>query len=69
MIVDIAIVFTILSYAVYVVLITRVGTARKKKTAVANLSKLYQLYHNQSPRQGATIHQPNRSSENSVPKE
>lgn len=69
MIVDIAIVFTILSYVVYVVLITRVGTARKKTNALTNLAKLYQLYHNQSPRQGATIHEPNRSSEKSVPKE
>ena len=69
MIVDIAIVFTILSYVVYVVLITRVGTVRKKKNALTNLAKLYQLYHNQSPRQRATIHQPNRSSENSVPEE
>ena len=69
MIVDIAIVFIILSYVVYVVLITRVGTARKQKNALTNLAKLYQLYHNQSPRQGATIHQPNRSSEKSVPEE
>jgi hypothetical protein len=69
MIVDIGIVFTILGYVVYVVLIIRGGTASKKKSALTNLAKLYQLYHNQSPRQGATIHQPNRSLENSVPKE
>lgn len=69
MIVDIAIVFTILSYVVYVVLITRVGTVRKKKNALTNLAKLYQLYHNQSPKEGATIQEPNRSSEKSVPKE
>ena len=69
MIVDIAIVFTILSYVVYVVLITRVGTLRKKKNALTNLARLYQLYHNQSTKQAATIHQQNRSSGNSPPKE
>ena len=69
MIVDIAIVFTILGCVVYVVLITRVGTARKQKNALTNLAKLYHLYHNQSRRQAATVHQPNQSLENSLPKE
>ncbi|NVM20476.1 MAG: hypothetical protein HWN68_01680 [Desulfobacterales bacterium] len=69
MIINIAIILTILASLVYVVLIIRVGAAGKKKNALINLEKLYQLYHNQSPKQGATIHQPNQSSEKSVPKE
>jgi hypothetical protein len=43
-IVDIAIVFTIVGYVAYVVLITRAGTVRKKKNALANLARLYERH-------------------------
>jgi hypothetical protein len=59
-IVDIAIISIILGYVAYVVLITRAGSIRRKKNALANLEKLYQLYHNQSTNQRATIHQSKR---------
>lgn len=44
MIVDIAITLIIVGYVVYVVLITRVGTMRRKKNALANLARLYERH-------------------------
>ncbi|MFH1671814.1 MAG: HD domain-containing protein [Pseudomonadota bacterium] len=58
MIVEFAIVFTILGYIAYVVLnTTRRGATRKKKNALANLEKLYQLHHNQTAREDTATHQ------------
>ena len=57
MIVEIAIVFTILGYIVYVILSIRRGATRKKKNALANLEKLYQRHHNQAAKEGAATRQ------------
>jgi hypothetical protein len=57
MIAEIAIVFTILGYVVYVVLSMPCRATRKKKNALANLENLYQLHHNQSAKEAAATHQ------------
>ena len=44
MIIDIAITLIIVGYVAYIVLITRPGTVRRKKNALANLARLYERH-------------------------